>query len=134
MAGNRIEFLSVVLGCGWLGAVAVPITASRGMQLRHILENSACVLLVADAASCAGLATVDGAGLALREIWLLDGDAPPPGLAPPAPARAAPAAPAAGIEPASVGPGDMLAILYTSGTSGLSRACAVRTRNSGGGA
>ena len=25
-----------------------------GMQLRHILENSACVLLVADAASCAG--------------------------------------------------------------------------------
>ena len=30
MAGNRIEFLSVVLGCGWLGAVAVPInTASR---------------------------------------------------------------------------------------------------------
>ena len=90
MAGNRIEFLSVVLGCGWLGAVAVPInTASRGMQLRHILENSACVLLVADAASCAGLATVDGDGLALREIWLLDGDAPPAGLALPAPAGGA---------------------------------------------
>lgn len=122
MAGNRIEFLSVVLGCGWLGAVAVPInTASRGMQLRHILENSACVLLVADAASCAGLATVDGDGLALREIWLLDGDAPPAGLALPAPARAAPAAPPEGVEPADLGPGDMLAILYTSGTSGLSK-------------
>ena len=48
MAGNRIEFLSVVLGCGWLGAVVVPInTASRGMQLQHILANSGCVLLVA---------------------------------------------------------------------------------------
>ena len=122
MAGNRIEFLSVVLGCGWLGAVAVPInTASRGMQLRHILENSACVLLVADAASCAGLATVDGDGLALREIWLLDGDAPPAGLALPAPARVVPAAPPEGVEPADLGPGDMLAILYTSGTSGLSK-------------
>ena len=41
MAGNRIEFMSLVLGCGWLGAVVVPInTASRGMQLQHILANS----------------------------------------------------------------------------------------------
>ena len=89
------------------------------MQLRHILENSACVLLVADAASCAGLATVDGDGLALREIWLLDGDAPPAGWR----ARAGgwPAAPPEGVEPADLGPGDMLAILYTSGTSGLSK-------------
>ena len=122
MAGNRIEFLSVVLGCGWLGAVAVPInTASRGMQLRHILENSACVLLVADAASCAGLATVDGDGLALREIWLLDGDAPPAGAGAARAGRVAPAAPPEGVEPADLGPGDMLAILYTSGTSGLSK-------------
>ena len=75
------------------------------MQLRHILENSACVLLVADAASCAGLATVDGDGLALREIWLLDGDAPPAGLALPAPAGGA--APPEGVEPADLGPGDM---------------------------
>ena len=39
-------------------------------------------------------------------------------------ARAGPVAPAAppeGVEPADLGPGDMLAILYTSGTSGLSK-------------
>ena len=35
--------------------------------------------------------------------------------------RVAPAAPPEGVEPADLGPGDMLAILYTSGTSGLSK-------------
>lgn len=120
MAGNRIEFLSVVLACGWLGAVVVPInTASRGLQLRHILENSACVLLVADNAACAGLATVSGAGLALADIWLLDGATPDLPL--PAPARPVPALPQTALPAADVGPGDMLAILYTSGTSGLSK-------------
>lgn len=125
MAGNRHEFLSVVLGCGWLGAVVVPInTASRGMQLRHILANSGCVLLVADAASCAALSALSAteplAGLALRAIWLLD-DAPPlAGL--PAPASALPPPPDAPLPPAAdIRPGDMLAILYTSGTSGLSK-------------
>lgn len=143
MAGNRIEFLSLVLGCGWLGAVVVPInTASRGMQLRHILANSGCVLLVTDAASCpalAGLAAMDGAGqhadaLALRRIWLLDdaalaatGEAAQTPAAPvamadlPAPAEPLPALPDALAPAADLGPGDMLAILYTSGTSGLSK-------------
>ncbi|WP_371321256.1 ATP-dependent acyl-CoA ligase [Achromobacter seleniivolatilans] len=125
MAGNRHEFLSVVLGCGWLGAVVVPInTASRGMQLQHILSNSGCVLLVADAASCPALSAfkhVAGAGtLALRQIWLLDDAADVAGL--PAPACAPPPLPDAPLPPAAdVRPGDTLAILYTSGTSGLSK-------------
>ncbi|MBV8286994.1 MAG: AMP-binding protein, partial [Hyphomicrobiales bacterium] len=39
ICSNRIEFLEIVLGCAWLGAVAVPINvASRGPQLQHILS------------------------------------------------------------------------------------------------
>ncbi|PTN48873.1 ATP-dependent acyl-CoA ligase, partial [Achromobacter xylosoxidans] len=118
-AGNRHEFLSIVLGCGWLGAVVVPInTASRGMQLQHILANSGCRLLVADAASCPALAALDMQPLALKRIWLLDGyaDALPVQACPPPPAPDTPLPPAADL-----GPGDTLAILYTSGTSGLSK-------------
>uniref|UniRef100_UPI0025F33C19 AMP-binding protein n=1 Tax=uncultured Pseudacidovorax sp. TaxID=679313 RepID=UPI0025F33C19 len=34
LAGNRPEFLEAFLGCGWAGAVAVPInTASMGPQI-----------------------------------------------------------------------------------------------------
>ena len=40
MCGNRAELLLTILGCGWLGAVTVPINvASRGAQLEHILSN-----------------------------------------------------------------------------------------------
>ena len=35
MSSNRPELLDLILGCVWIGAVAVPInTASRGEQLR----------------------------------------------------------------------------------------------------
>jgi carnitine-CoA ligase len=51
ICSNRIEFLEIVLGCSWLGAVAVPINvASRGPQLQHILSNCGARLLVMEAA------------------------------------------------------------------------------------
>jgi len=47
MCGNRAELLLTILGCAWLGAIAVPINvASRGAQLEHILSNCGARLLV----------------------------------------------------------------------------------------
>src|SRR6478735_8863879 len=49
MSSNRPELLDLILGCAWIGAVAVPVnTASRGEQLRHVLENSQASLVVVE--------------------------------------------------------------------------------------
>jgi carnitine-CoA ligase len=120
LCGNRLEFIDVVLGCGWLGAVVVPInTAARGPQLRHILANSGARLLVAEASLTEALRDIEDAGaLALDMVWLLGDEPASDGL--PVPARPYPAAGVA-LPAAAVGPGDPLAILYTSGTSGVSK-------------
>jgi crotonobetaine/carnitine-CoA ligase len=115
MCGNRAEFMQVFLGCAWLGAIAVPInTACKGPQLHHILSNCGARLLVMEAALCPSLATLDTNDLALEKIWII-GEAsalpldlpysPLPPLGQPAP-------------PGAVRPGDTVAILYTSGTTG----------------
>ncbi|WP_326537412.1 ATP-dependent acyl-CoA ligase [Pseudorhodoferax sp.] len=117
MCGNRAEFLQTFLGCAWIGAVTVPInTASRGATLRHVLANSGARLLVAEAEGLAALRGLeDRGGLALQHVWRIDADDQGLGDMPfPAPGEAL--APAA-----AVGPGDTLAILYTSGTTGLSK-------------
>ncbi len=118
MSGNRIEFLEVFLGCGWMGAATVPInTASMGPQIGYFLRNSEAKLLVIEAAFVERLEAADLADLAgtsLREIWVLDGEAGEiagvPSVPYPMPGDAAESAP--------VQPGDPIAILYTSGTTG----------------
>ncbi len=51
MCENRIELLDLMLGCAWLGAVAVPLnTALRGPQLEHQLANSGARVLAMDSA------------------------------------------------------------------------------------
>ncbi len=121
LCSNRIEFLQVFLGCAWIGAVTVPInTASRGAQLRHILGNSGARLLVTEAEGLAvtqALDQISDEPLPLQAIWVL-GDAPA------GDARCAPFPADPGSESASAAalrPGDTLAILYTSGTTGLSK-------------
>jgi carnitine-CoA ligase len=119
MCSNRPEFLESYLGCAWLGAIAVPINiAARGPQLRHILSNSGARLLVIEADLLEALRHVDLNGVALERIWLIgDGTptsfdriavsgVPPRGNPLPAPA---------------IDPGQTVAILYTSGTTGPSK-------------
>ena len=121
---NRPEFLQILLGCAWAGAVCVPInTASRGAQLRHMLDNSGATLFVTEPDGRDALRVIEadaGQALsALRGLWLIDAE--PEGDAR---ARAFPraeAGPADMAEAAPLRPGDDLVILYTSGTTGLSK-------------
>ncbi len=120
MAGNCIEFIEAFLGCGWLGALAVPVnTASMGPQIAYFLADSAAKLLVVDAAFVERLRTVDLARTSLREIWVVGADGSRTAWQPSEDMRVVPyPAPAEAIAPAPVQPGDPLAILYTSGTTG----------------
>ncbi len=126
MCSNRPEFLDVFLGCGWLGAVVVPVnTAAMGPQIGYFLANSGARLLVIEAAYLDRLAEADLAATALQQVWLI-GDVP---AAAPADAGACCAglprqALPAGTDmlpPAALGPGDTLALMYTSGTTGPSK-------------
>ena len=119
ICSNRIEFLEVVLGCAWLGAIAVPINvASRGPQLQHILSNCGARLLMMEAAYAENLSMLDPRALAIETIWLIGapadvrmgeiGSAPLP--------RGSER-----IAAAAVQPGDLSLILYTSGTTGPSK-------------
>lgn len=119
MSGNRIEFLEVFLGCGWLGASTVPInSASMGPQIEYFLANSEARLLVIEEAFAVRLQAADLARTSLREIWVLgEGEGAESAAWPGIRVRAYPAASAA-LAPAQVQPGDPLAILYTSGTTG----------------
>ena len=106
---NRPEFLRVYLGCAWMGAVAVPInTALRGAQLQHVLRNARPTLLVIEEALRPALDPV--ADILPALIWWIGEGA----------ASRMPEGDEA-MAPAPVRPGDTVAILYTSGTTGPSK-------------
>ncbi|ODS93444.1 MAG: ATP-dependent acyl-CoA ligase [Comamonas sp. SCN 65-56] len=116
MCGNRPEFLQVFLGCAWIGAITVPInTSARGANLRHILSNSGARLFIGEGATLPALAGLEGReSLALQAVWSVDGSSI-------ANAQPMPALGDALTDPAAITPGHTLAILYTSGTTGLSK-------------
>jgi crotonobetaine/carnitine-CoA ligase len=119
ICSNRIELLGLLLGCGWLGAVAVPINvASRGAQLQHILSNSGARLLVLEPEHAGNLAMLDASALAIEAIWTIGapGENSLGRIAP----RAMPP-PGEAIPPAALAPSDLAMILYTSGTTGPSK-------------
>lgn len=120
MCGNRFEFIQLFLGCAWLGAVAVPInTASRGPQLQHVLRNCGAKLIAIEGTLTPALSDLQFYDLALRQLWVIGSDTSVAlrSLASiPMPKRGE------RCEPHAIGPADTLAILYTSGTTGASKA------------
>ncbi len=119
MCGNRAEFLEVFLACGWMGAVVVPInTASMGPQIQYFLANSGAKLLVIEDVLAERLATAELAQTGLSRIWVV-GEFAASRIAGHAGIQAEALPPhGAPAEAADVQPGDTLAILYTSGTTG----------------
>ncbi len=122
LCGNRPELMRLFLGCAWLGAVSVPLNAAaRGLQLQHMLGNSGAKILAIESELLEALTTIDLSALPLERIWIIGGTGQ--GGAPSFKSIVVEALPAATIEvpAAEVGPGDLLTILYTSGTTGLSK-------------
>ncbi|MFI0354198.1 AMP-binding protein [Actinomadura sp. 9N407] len=117
MADNRVEILDLIVGCAWLGAVAVPVnSALRGEALRHQVLRCEPRLVIVDVTTdrvlkdavgenrpetCV-LGSSGGEGLAERlgTSDLLDGSI------------------AGACDPTASRPGDIAAILFTSGTTG----------------
>ncbi|MGD9943414.1 MAG: ATP-dependent acyl-CoA ligase [Burkholderiaceae bacterium] len=128
LCGNRIEFLDSFLGCGWIGAVSVPInSAAMGPQIEYYLANSGARLLIIEDRFVERLATADLAATQLEAIWVVgetkeDSSAAATSTAGKSATASLPLLPfpppADPVEPAAALPGDTLAILYTSGTTG----------------
>jgi carnitine-CoA ligase len=119
MCSNRPEFLEVYLGCAWMGAVSVPInTALRGIQLSHILRNSTPKLLVIESAFVPAIETLESDIAPPDLVWAIgevDKALTMPVSLSPLPDLGE------AVPPAPVRPGDTVAILYTSGTTGPSK-------------
>jgi carnitine-CoA ligase len=115
LCGNIPELLELVLGCGWIGAVLVPLnTAAMGPQIGYYLRDSGARLLVTEPAFLGRLKLVGDEPLPIERIWVT-GDHCGLVAAEPFPDWSDP------VDAEAMLPGDPFAVLYTSGTTGPSK-------------
>ncbi|MFE9603678.1 AMP-binding protein [Streptomyces hokutonensis] len=106
MARNRVEFVDLILGCAWLGAVLVPLnTGLRGSGLRQVLRTAEPQFLLVDEELVERVVEAGFQG----QLWVAGrGDVPAPGGS-------------AAVPPAQGRPHDTAFVLFTSGTTGAAR-------------
>lgn len=120
MLPNTIEAVVAFLGIAWIGAIGVPVnTGYRGDLLRYILADADADVLVVHDSYLDRIREVVGEVPSIRHLVVV-GTAPDAihGRTVHAWADVAAAAP---VDRADVGPGDLQAIMYTSGTTGASK-------------
>ncbi|MBY4403007.1 ATP-dependent acyl-CoA ligase [Rhodococcoides fascians] len=118
LSENRLELIQTILGCAWMGAVAVPLNAAlQGTHLHHALDNSNARILVVEPDLLARLESVT-VPPHLEQVWSLGSNS-----ADVAGYDVRPFPPLTdGVVPAcAVSPGETAALLYTSGTTGVSK-------------
>jgi crotonobetaine/carnitine-CoA ligase len=119
MAENRRELVDSWFAAAWLGATLVPLnTATRGPQLEHVLTNSGPRVLAIEPDLFRHLDVLGELPPELERIWMLGEEEQPDWRGLPVQPFPDPGDPVPAV---AVGPGDTVAILYTSGTTGPSK-------------
>lgn len=121
MLDNHLDHVCTWLALSLTARVEVPVnTAYRGTILAHVIENSGAAVMVLESRFLPTLADVAPRLTRLRHLVVRgefsDADIPP-GLT----ARAFADLPATPAEAVIADPWDLIAIMYTSGTTGLSK-------------
>lgn len=119
MAENRLELIDAWFACAWLGAILVPLnTATKGPQLEHMLSNSEPRALALEPAFVDRIDALETVPESLERLWVLDACERERCRGLTLERFPAPTDP---VAPGLIEPGDTVAILYTSGTTGPSK-------------
>jgi len=122
LSANSVDLVEAIFACSRAGAVQVPINAYlRGAFLRHQLEDSSPGLVLVDAA---GLEAVTGAEVSIKaDRVLLMGDSVASDAHGPTMDEVRASGSTAPVP--TLHPQDLGAIMYTSGTTGVSKGCMI---------
>jgi len=119
MLDNSIDYVHTWLGLALAGGVQCPVnTGYRGSFLSHILNDAGCQVIVVEAHYLDRLRPIVDDLQHLRTVVVRGEVTPVEGLEVVALAELGTSDP---LEPVDVAPGDLMAYMYTSGTTGLSK-------------